>query len=105
VLDFIVREIGGPDDHEHRVFLVPDAPSGIRELCNAEAIARLKNEGVEYLHFGLTPFIIDGEEGQGPASNPMVSRLIRGLCRDGQKIQARESQWTSQGSLSLAGPL
>ena len=91
-LDFMVGEVGGPDDHDRRIFLVldgsenpvafisyvpvwgserpgylhdltrriPDAPSGAMELCNAEAIARLRAEGVKYLHFGFTPFIIDG---------------------------------------------
>ena len=95
----MVGEIGGPDDHDRRIFLVldageqpiafisyvpvfgnerpgylhdltrrvPDAPSGTMELCNAEAIARLKAEGVKYLHFGFTPFIIGGEEGTRPA--------------------------------------
>ena len=103
-LDFMVGEIGGPDDHDRRIFLVldssenpiafisyvpvwgserpgylhdltrriPDAPSGAMELCNAEAIARLRAEGVKYLHFGFTPFIIDGAESEvvEPADHP-----------------------------------
>jgi phosphatidylglycerol lysyltransferase len=121
-LDFMVGEIGGPDDNERRIFLVldaedqpiafisyvpvwgserpgylhdltrrvPDAPSGTMELCNAEAIARLKEEGVKYLHFGFTPFIVDGEECQ--AASPMVSRLIQWLRRYGQKIYPADSQ-------------
>ena len=105
-LDFMVGEIGGPDDQDRRIFLVLDAderpiafisyvpvfgnerpgfctldpqsarrPLGAMELCNAEAIARLKVEGIEYLHFGFTPFIIGGEEarvqpdGQPPRSS------------------------------------
>jgi hypothetical protein len=121
-LDFMVGEIGGPDDHERRIFLVldagenplafisyvpvfgsdrpgclhdltrrlPEAPSGTMELCNAEAIARLKAEGVEYLHFGFTPFIVDGDEGQ--ASSQLVNRLIRWLRQYGQKIYPADSQ-------------
>ena len=121
-LDFMVGEIGGPDDRDRRIFLVldagerpiafisyvpvfgnerpgylhdltrrvPDAPSGTMELCNAEAIARLKDEGVKYLHFGFTPFIIGGEEGS--ASSPLVNRLIQWLRRHGQKIYPADSQ-------------
>jgi lysylphosphatidylglycerol synthetase-like protein (DUF2156 family) len=121
-LDFMVGEIGGPDDRDRRIFLVldsnenliafisyvpvwgnerpgylhdltrrrPDAPSGAMELCNAEAIARLKDEGVKYLHFGFTPFIIDGEK--SPSSSPLINRVIQWLRRYGQKIYPADSQ-------------
>ena len=121
-LDFMVGEIGGPDDHERRIFLVldagekpiafisyvpvwgserpgylhdltrrvPDAPSGTMELCNAEAIVRLKAEGIKYLHFGFTPFIIDGVEGK--TSSPLFNRFVQWLRRYGQKIYPADSQ-------------
>jgi phosphatidylglycerol lysyltransferase len=121
-LDFMVGEIGSPDDCDRRIFMVldsaqdpiafisyvpvwgyerpgylhdltrrnPDAPGGAMELCNAEAIARLKQEGVQYLHFGFTPFITDSAERE--CSNPMISRLIQWLRKYGQKIYPAESQ-------------
>ena len=121
-LDFMVGEIGGPDDRDRRIFLVldksenpiafisyvpvwgserpgylhdltrriPDAPSGAMELCNAEAITRLKAEGVPYLHFGFTPFIIDGAEGE--SSSPLITRIIRWLRKHGQRIYPADSQ-------------
>jgi hypothetical protein len=121
-LDFMVGEIGGPEDHDRRIFLVldgaekpiafisyvpvwgnerpgylhdltrriPDAPSGAMELCNAEAIARLKEEGVPYLHFGFTPFITDAAEGEW--SSTLISRFIQWLRKHGQRIYPAESQ-------------
>ena len=121
-LDFMVGEIGGPDDRDRRIFLVldsgenpiafisyvpvwgserpgylhdltrkiPSAPSGTMELCNAEAIARLKEEGVRYLHFGFTPFITDGAEGK--MSSPLITRIIQWLRKHGQKIYPADSQ-------------
>jgi lysylphosphatidylglycerol synthetase-like protein (DUF2156 family) len=121
-LDFMVGEIGGPDDHDRRIFLVldtadkpiafvsyvpvwgnerpgylhdltrrvPDAPSGAMELCNAEAIERLRAEGVRYLHFGFTPFIVDGAEGE--AASPLFSRIILWLRKHGQRIYPADSQ-------------
>ena len=121
-LDFMVGEIGGPDDHDRRIFLVldksenpiafisyvpvwgserpgylhdltrriPYAPSGAMELCNAEAIERLRAEGVKYLHFGFTPFITDGAEGE--ASSPLITRIIQWLRKHGQRIYPADSQ-------------
>lgn len=123
-LDFMVGEIGRPDDQERRFFLVvdagetpiafisyvpvwgherpgylhdltrrvPEAPSGTMELCNAVAIERFKAEGVQYLHFGFTPFITDPEENQTRAASGLVARLIQMLRKHGQRIYPAESQ-------------
>jgi hypothetical protein len=121
-LDFMVGEIGGPEDHDRRIFLVldagenpiafisyvpvwgnerpgylhdltrriPDAPSGAMELCNAEAITRLKTEGVKYLHFGFTPFMTDGAEREW--ASPFITRIIHWLRKNGQRIYPAETQ-------------
>jgi hypothetical protein len=121
-LDFMVGELGGPEDHDRRIFLVvdasekpiafvsyvpvwgkdrpgflhdltrriPAAPSGAMELCNAEAIDRLRAEGVRYLHFGFTPFIVDAAEGE--ASSPLFTRIILWLRKHGQRIYPADSQ-------------
>lgn len=54
---------------------LPDAPPGIMELCNAFAIRRFIEEGVPYLHFGFTPFIVD----ERPRS--AESRVLAGIVR------------------------
>src|SRR5713226_7544635 len=95
-LDFMIGEIGGPEELSRRIFIVqdvrgeavgfityvpawgktpgylhdltrrmPTAPAGAMELCNACAIERMVAEGVEFLHFGFTPFITDGVEFPG----------------------------------------
>jgi lysylphosphatidylglycerol synthetase-like protein (DUF2156 family) len=121
-LDFMIGEIGRPEDHDRRIFLVldaaeqplafityvpvwgherpgylhdltrrvPEAPAGTMELCNAEAIERFKTEGIQYLHFGFTPFIVDAEA-DAPGSR-LVHRLIGWLRKYGQKLYPAESQ-------------
>jgi phosphatidylglycerol lysyltransferase len=86
LLEFLVGELGGPEDRERRVFVasregkavafiayvpshgryaglihdlsrrVEDAPPGAMELINVTAMERFAAEGVHYLNFGLTPF-------------------------------------------------
>ena len=69
---------------------VPDAPTGAMELCNATAIERFKQEGVQYLHFGFTPFIVD-LQATGAASR-LVHRIIQALRKYGQKLYPADSQ-------------
>ena len=60
------------------------------ELCNAEAMQRFKDEGLEYLHFGFTPFIVDGEDNAGRSK--LVAWLVQKLRQHGQKIYPANSQ-------------
>jgi hypothetical protein len=69
---------------------VPDVPPGAMELCNAEAIDRFRAEGVRYLHFGFTPFIVDDEAGR-PASR-LIHRAVRWLRQHGRKLYPADSQ-------------
>jgi lysylphosphatidylglycerol synthetase-like protein (DUF2156 family) len=69
---------------------VPDAPPGTLELCNAEALVRLRGDGAAYLHFGFTPFIQSGEE--PPASSRVLSWLLRLLARHGRALYPAQSQ-------------
>jgi Phosphatidylglycerol lysyltransferase, C-terminal len=121
-LDFMVGEVGGPDDNDRRIFLVlngeekpvafisyvpvwgnerpgylhdltrriPNVPPGAMELCNAEAIERFRAEGVKYLHFGFTPFIVDDKAGH--TANRLLHRTIGWLRRFGQKLYPADSQ-------------
>jgi lysylphosphatidylglycerol synthetase-like protein (DUF2156 family) len=60
------------------------------ELCNATAIERFKQEGIQYLHFGFTPFIVDPQ----PAgrANRLVHWAINWLRKHGQKFYPCDSQ-------------
>jgi lysylphosphatidylglycerol synthetase-like protein (DUF2156 family) len=120
-LDFMIGEIGDPDETMRRIFValdacgrtvgfityvpawgrnsgylhdltrrLPAAPSGAMDLCNAHAIERMVAEGVEYLHFGFTPFITDAAE--LPGANKIASWLIRQLRRHGGILYPAESQ-------------
>jgi phosphatidylglycerol lysyltransferase-like protein len=69
---------------------VPDAAAGVMELCNATAIERFKQEGVKYLHFGFTPFIVDPQaDGYG---NRLVHRIIQALRKYGEKLYPADTQ-------------
>jgi lysylphosphatidylglycerol synthetase-like protein (DUF2156 family) len=69
---------------------LPTAPAGAMELCNAHAIERMMADGIEYLHFGFTPFITDGVE--HPAASKLASWLVRQLRRYGGRLYPAESQ-------------
>jgi lysylphosphatidylglycerol synthetase-like protein (DUF2156 family) len=108
-LEFMVGELGTPGAPLRRVFLAeaggrmqgfityvpawgerpgylhdltrraPDAPAGIMELVNATAIARFTAEGALFLHFGLTPFVVDPVEPEGGHAG--LARALRLLGR------------------------
>jgi lysylphosphatidylglycerol synthetase-like protein (DUF2156 family) len=121
-LDFMVGELGGPNDIDRRIFAtldplgtiigfiayvpvygerpgylhdltrrLPDAPVGVMELCNATAIEQFQREGVDYLHFGFTPFALEGDADEQYAS-PMLTKLAGLLWRHGHMIYPAQSQ-------------
>jgi len=68
----------------------PDAPTGTMELINSVAIERMRDQGVPYLHFGFTPFIVDGPE---PASaSRLMSRAVAFLARRGAMVYPAQTQ-------------
>ncbi len=69
---------------------VPDAPVGCMELCNQFAMERLAAEGAQWLHFGFTPFLVDGDE--GPQASRFLSWVLRMLGRYGSAIYPAQSQ-------------
>jgi len=69
---------------------LPSAPVGAMELCNAHAMERLGEAGAEYLHFGFTPFAVDGTDGEG--ASPVLAWLLRMLWRHGGSIYPAQSQ-------------
>jgi lysylphosphatidylglycerol synthetase-like protein (DUF2156 family) len=69
---------------------VPDAPPGVLELANATAIERLRAEGVPYLHFGFTPFVVDEDEPE--ADSRFAAWLVRLLYRRGAFVYPAATQ-------------
>lgn len=118
-LDFMIGELGLPDETSRRIFVamsgaralgfityvpafgerrgwlhdltrrIPEAPAGTMELCNAHALERLRSDGAHYLHFGFTPFITTSED---PGGSRVLSFLIRVLSRHGRAIYPARSQ-------------
>jgi lysylphosphatidylglycerol synthetase-like protein (DUF2156 family) len=116
-LDFLVGELGAPGDRDRRVFLaeqdgralgfvtyvpawgarpgwlhdltrrLPDAPPGVMELVNATAALRFAGEGARFLHFGMTPFVVD--EAEPDADSPLLARVVRLLGRHAFVYPAR----------------
>jgi len=68
----------------------PEAPPGTMELCNATAIERFTAEGVGFLHFGFTPFVVGATE--HPGANRVAAWAMRQLYRHGRLVYPAESQ-------------
>lgn len=69
---------------------LPTAPPGAMELCNAHAMEQMIAERVEFLHFGFTPFIVNGSE--LPGASRVAAWMVRLLHRYGKAIYPAESQ-------------
>jgi lysylphosphatidylglycerol synthetase-like protein (DUF2156 family) len=68
----------------------PTAPVGAQELCNSFAIERFMAEGVGFLHFGFTPFIVEAEA--GAAASPVMHWIVGKLRTHGQAVYPSDSQ-------------
>lgn len=69
---------------------LPSAPVGAMEFCNAQAMERLTADGAEYLHFGFTPFAVDGEKEVG--GSRVLSWMLQMLWRYGGALYPAQSQ-------------
>jgi lysylphosphatidylglycerol synthetase-like protein (DUF2156 family) len=69
---------------------LPNAPPGAMELCNIRALQRLQAEGIAWLHFGFTPFIVETPE--LPSANRTMARLVSWLRQYGRIIYPAASQ-------------
>jgi lysylphosphatidylglycerol synthetase-like protein (DUF2156 family) len=68
----------------------PAAGVGALELCNSFAIERFAAEKIPHLHFGFTPFIVEGEP--HPAAARLLHWLVLQLRRRGQMIYPADNQ-------------
>lgn len=71
---------------------LPDAPPGAMELCNHEAIERLRAEGCRNLHFGFTPFVLDPDGCELPGASRFAALVIRLLGRYGRAVYPAQDQ-------------
>lgn len=69
---------------------LPRAPTGAMELCNATALEQFMADGIRFLHFGFTPFIVDEVEPAG--GNRFIAWLIRKLYQYGKAVYPAKSQ-------------
>ncbi|QNP68948.1 DUF2156 domain-containing protein [Streptomyces roseirectus] len=121
-IEFLVGQCGGPAQGERRLFVgrVEGAvvayisyspaygarpgwlhdlsrrdsavPPGVMEAVNAHAIGVFRAEGVEWLHFGFTPFTgLDPAVEVGGAS-AVTARFMRFLAGHGEKVYPAASQ-------------
>jgi len=71
----------------------PDAPPGIAELLVVSAVERFREEGVGWLHFGLTPFTgLDDAHVVARSDSPTARRLVRVLAAHGQHVYPAADQ-------------
>lgn len=68
----------------------PDAPVGVMEIINATAIERFRQEQVAYLHFGFTPFVVDGPE--PPGAGRVLSKAVDLLATYGSIVYPAQTQ-------------
>jgi lysylphosphatidylglycerol synthetase-like protein (DUF2156 family) len=68
----------------------PTAAVGAQELCNSFAVERFVAEGVQHLHFGFTPFIVEPKASAG--ASRLLHWLVLKLRSHGQVIYPSDSQ-------------
>jgi phosphatidylglycerol lysyltransferase len=70
-----------------------DAPPGVMELLNVEAIERFRSEGIRHMNFGLTPFcgVTDAHDNHH-SRNRFLSWLISKLEKHGKAVYPAQAQ-------------
>ncbi|MFI8347514.1 bifunctional lysylphosphatidylglycerol flippase/synthetase MprF [Streptomyces sp. NPDC085596] len=121
-LEFLVGQVGGPAQELRRLFVgsidgepvsyisyspvyggrsgwmhdlsrrVPGGSPGLMEAINAAAIETFVGEGVEWLHFGFTPFTGLAEENELPGHSPSFQWLMHFLWAEGAALYPAQTQ-------------
>ncbi|MGR8006914.1 bifunctional lysylphosphatidylglycerol flippase/synthetase MprF [Streptomyces hypolithicus] len=121
-LEFLVGEIGGPAQRERRLFLgsidgkpvgyisyspvygsragwmhdlsrrIPGGSPGLMEAINSSVIEILRGEGVEWLHFGFTPFTGLDESNEFPCRSASFQWLMHFLWAEGAALYPAQTQ-------------
>lgn len=121
-LEFLVGQVGGPAQEHRRLFVgsidgapvsyisyspvygsrsgwmhdlsrrIPGGSPGLMEAINAAAIEKFIDEGVEWLHFGFTPFTGLSEDNELPGRSPSFQWLMHFLWAEGAALYPAQSQ-------------
>lgn len=121
-LEFLVGQIGGPAQRHRRLFVgsidgrmmgyisyspvygsragwlhdlsrrVSDAPPGLMEAINSEAIRTFRSEGSDWLHFGFTPFSGLDSEVEISGHSLGFQWLMNALWHDGAQLYPAQTQ-------------
>ncbi|AQS65624.1 DUF2156 domain-containing protein [Streptomyces pactum] len=121
-LEFLVGQIGGPMQAHRRLFVgtiddapvayisyspvygsragwmhdlsrrIPDGSPGLMEAINAHALEVFRGEGVEWLHFGFTPFTGLDASHEVPGHSPAFQWLMHFLWDQGAALYPAQTQ-------------
>ncbi|TWE19590.1 bifunctional lysylphosphatidylglycerol flippase/synthetase MprF [Kitasatospora atroaurantiaca] len=121
-LDFLVGQYGGPAQEHRRLFVgtidgapvayisyspvygsragwmhdlsrrVPGGSPGLMEAINSTAIEVFRSEGVEWLHFGFTPFTGLDAERELPGHSASFQWLMHFLWEHGEAVYPAQTQ-------------
>jgi len=122
-LEYLVGQVGGPLQHMRRLFVgsigsrligyisyspvygsrpgwmhdlsrrQPDSPPGVMEAINKVAVEKFQTEGVEWLHFGFTPFCELTPERQFPGYSRAFHWFMSYLWDHGESIYPARTQY------------
>jgi lysylphosphatidylglycerol synthetase-like protein (DUF2156 family) len=122
-LEFLVGQVGGPHQHLRRLFIgvnggrligyisyspvygsrpgwmhdlsrrQPDSPPGVMEAINHAAIETFQAEGVEWLHFGFTPYTSLSAAPRFPGHSHAFHWLMEELWANGAHIYPAQTQY------------
>jgi lysylphosphatidylglycerol synthetase-like protein (DUF2156 family) len=122
-LEFLVGQVGGPHQGLRRLFVgvrdgrltgyisyspvygsrpgwmhdlsrrQPDSPPGVMEAINKAAIDSFQAEGVEWLHFGFTPFTALSPERQFPGYSRAFLWFMGELWEHGEGVYPAQTQY------------
>ncbi|MGW3658764.1 DUF2156 domain-containing protein [Streptomyces sp. NPDC005151] len=121
-LEFLVGQIGGTMQAHRRLFVgtiddapvayisyspvygsragwmhdlsrrIPEGSPGLMEAINAHALEVFRGEGVEWLHFGFTPFTGLDASHEVPGHSPAFQWLMRFLWAEGSALYPAQTQ-------------
>ncbi|MCX4782638.1 bifunctional lysylphosphatidylglycerol flippase/synthetase MprF [Streptomyces sp. NBC_01264] len=121
-LEFLVGELGGPAQEHRRLFLgtidgaavgyisyspvygsrsgwmhdlsrrIPGGSPGLMEAINSRAIDVFRAEGVDWLHFGFTPFTGLDPAHEVPGHSPAFQWLMHFLWENGEALYPARTQ-------------
>lgn len=121
-LEFLVGQIGGPMQAHRRLFVgtiddapvayisyspvygsragwmhdlsrrIPEGSPGLMEAINAHALEVFRGEGVEWLHFGFTPFTGLDASHEVPGHSPAFQWLMHFLWDQGAALYPAQTQ-------------